>query len=157
MNSYFVQCQPYITEGEYMETIFMNIWKVSPCVHYFCRCSTNSSLVWRPAPFALHGRGSDEKQTPKLCSQALWMAGQSDCSKHLWSIILGKSTSRLLAMWLPIKTIAKKDCITIFVNFIHRFTKHINWGEPERAPHWSNGIPRDVYIFICMLVLYVIP
>ena len=25
-----------------------------------------------------------------------------------------------------------------------------NWGEPERAPHWSNGVPRDVYL--CLFV-----
>ena len=29
-------------------------------------------------------------------------AGQSDCSKHLWSIILGKSKSWLPATWLPV-------------------------------------------------------
>ena len=28
-----------------------------------------------------------------------------------------------------------------------------NWGEPERAPHWSNGVPRDLYLFVS----YVIP
>ena len=50
---------------------------------------------------------------PKLCSHALWTAGQSDCSKHLWSIIVGKSASRLLATWLPIKVIAKKDNATM--------------------------------------------
>ena len=22
----------------------------------------------------------------------------------------------------------------------------IYWGEPERAPYWSNGVPRDVYM-----------
>ena len=27
------------------------------------------------------------------------------------------------------------------------------WGEPERAPHLSNGVPHDLYMFI----LYVIP
>ena len=25
-----------------------------------------------------------------------------------------------------------------------------NWGEPERAPHWSNGVPHDVYIYVYM-------
>ena len=29
-----------------------------------------------------------------------------------------------------------------------------NWGEPEQAhtghPHWSNGIPRDIYIYVCI-------
>ena len=36
INRYFVQCQPYIMESEYTETIFMNIRKISPCVRYFC-------------------------------------------------------------------------------------------------------------------------
>ena len=24
--------------------------------------------------------------------------------------------------------------------------KNNNWDEPERAPHWSNGVPCDVYV-----------
>ena len=25
-----------------------------------------------------------------------------------------------------------------------------NWGEPERAPHWSNSVPRDVF-YVCIV------
>ena len=32
-----------------------------------------------------------------------------------------------------------------------------NWGKPERAPHLSNGVPRDLYIYVCLYVSYVIP
>ena len=32
-------------------------------------------------------------------------------------------------------------------------TKNNNWDEPEQAPHLSNGVPRDVYIYVS----YVIP
>ena len=28
-------------------------------------------------------------------------------------------------------------------------------GEPERAPHWSNGVPRDVYMYISMFIYIV--
>ena len=27
-------------------------------------------------------------------------------------------------------------------------TQNTNWGEPERAPHWSNGVPRDLYMYM---------
>ena len=29
---------------------------------------------------------------------------------------------------------------------------HIHWGEPERAPHWSYGVPCDVYMYVSMYV-----
>ena len=29
------------------------------------------------------------------------------------------------------------------------------WGEPERAPYWSNGVPRDVYMYLSMFVCIV--
>ena len=36
-----------------------------------------------------------------------------------------------------------------------------NWGEPERPPHLSNGVPRDLCIYIsmylCIYISYVIP
>ena len=29
-----------------------------------------------------------------------------------------------------------------------RAGKLLNWGEPEQAPYWSNGVLHNVYIFI---------
>ena len=26
-------------------------------------------------------------------------------------------------------------------------TPMLNWGEPDRAPYWSNGVPRDLSIY----------
>ena len=28
----------------------------------------------------------------------------------------------------------------------------VHWGKPEQAPHWSNCVPRNVYIYLSMFV-----
>ena len=43
------------------------------------------------------------------------------------------------------------DCITWQIIAIMIWSSNIhNWGEPERAPHWSNSVPRNVYIYVYM-------
>ena len=32
-----------------------------------------------------------------------------------------------------------------------------NWDELEQAPHLSNGVLHDLYIYVSIYVLYVIP
>ena len=37
-----------------------------------------------------------------------------------------------------------------------RIRQEVIWGEPERAPHWSKRLPRDLSMYVCIYT-YVIP